>query len=545
MDHAGRARVVYAYHEQTKHHFQRYAVGPHELDWATQADPFRRFEDAELIPLELVEPTPEPDYGRALVEGELAAAPLDRRSISLLLFDSLSLSAWKQAGESRWALRVNPSSGNLHPTECYVLLPSVEGLCAHPGVFHYAPREHAFELRAGIPDELWRNLCGDLPPGSFFAGLTSIHWREAWKYGERAFRYCQHDAGHAIAALSIAASGLGWKAELVEEPGTDELADLLGVFMQYGPEAEHPDGLLVIRTRDLAAPRPPAVPAGTAARFRELSWMGTPNDLSPDHVDWDAIDLAAEASVKPRTELPSRAWRSPAKAPPGDGALGLRPLVRQRRSCQALDGRTGTTADVLFRMLERCLPRAGAVPFNALPWSPRIHLALFVHRVEGLASGLYWLQRDPERLAPLRAALREEFLWDRPEGCPDDLPLFLLRAADLRGLATQVSCHQEIGGAGAFSLGMIADFERSIDELGAWFYPRLFWEAGALGQVLYLEAEAAGLRSTGIGCYFDDPVHGILGLRGRTFQDLYHFTVGRHVEDERLTTLPAYPQRGV
>jgi hypothetical protein len=36
-------------------------------------------------------------------------------------------------------------------------------------------------------------------------------------------------------------------------------------------------------------------------------------------------------------------------------------------------------------------------------------------------------------------------------------------------------------------------------------YPRLFWETGVLGQVLYLEAHAVGISATGIGCFFDDP----------------------------------------
>ena len=61
-----------------------------------------------------------------------------------------------------------------------------------------------------------------------------------------------------------------------------------------------------------------------------------------------------------------------------------------------------------------------------------------------------------------------------------------------------------------------------------------------IGQLLYLESEAAGIRSTGIGCFFDDPMHEVLGIEGRAFQDLYHFTVGGPVEDARLTTLPAY-----
>ncbi len=36
---------------------------------------------------------------------------------------------------------------------------------------------------------------------------------------------------------------------------------------------------------------------------------------------------------------------------------------------------------------------------------------------------------------------------------------------------------------------------------------------GVIGQVLYLEAEAAGARATGIGCFYDDPVHDVLGLK--------------------------------
>ena len=71
-------------------------------------------------------------------------------------------------------------------------------------------------------------------------------------------------------------------------------------------------------------------------------------------------------------------------------------------------------------------------------------------------------------------------------------------------------------------------------------YRQLFWESGMIGQILYLEAEANGVGSTGIGCFFDDPVHEIIGLHGNDFQDLYHFTVGGPVEDLRLETNPPY-----
>jgi hypothetical protein len=91
---------------------------------------------------------------------------------------------------------------------------------------------------------------------------------------------------------------------------------------------------------------------------------------------------------------------------------------------------------------------------------------------------------------------------------------------------------------------MIADFGETLRQRGPWWYRRLFWEAGTVGQVLYLEAEAAGIRSTGIGCYFDDACHAVLGLKDDQFQSLYHFTVGGPVDDPRLTTLPATTYHG-
>ena len=71
-------------------------------------------------------------------------------------------------------------------------------------------------------------------------------------------------------------------------------------------------------------------------------------------------------------------------------------------------------------------------------------------------------------------------------------------------------------------------------------YRHLFWETGMIGQVLYLEAEAQGVRATGIGCFFDDPVHELMGLPDDAFQSLYHFTVGGPQDDARLATLAAY-----
>src|SRR5215216_2621708 len=122
------------YHDATKHHFNRFARSLGYLDWATQPDPFRRYVGAPSIPLPRAVIGGDVPYG-ALFDGTAPPLSIDFPSISELLRCSMGLSAWKQYEKSRWALRVNPSSGNLHPTETYVVW--------NARVCHYAPREHA------------------------------------------------------------------------------------------------------------------------------------------------------------------------------------------------------------------------------------------------------------------------------------------------------------------------------------------------------------------------------------------------------------------
>jgi SagB-type dehydrogenase family enzyme len=534
---------VINYHQATKHHFHAYAMGPQYLDWDTQPNPFRHYQGAPLIPLKHIPPSQEPWYDEAFKAGHVLPQSFSHHSVSQFFCDSLALSAWKQAGESSWALRINPSSGNLHPTEGYLVCGPISGLCRSPMVCHYAPAEHALEQRTEFPLEIWHALTEQLPDPVLLIGMTSVHWREAWKYGERAYRYCQHDAGHAIAALSLAAAGLGWQASLLDDLGTNLLATLLGVDNPQGAEPEEPECLLAIHPQGILC-QTFTLPSKALTTFATLPWKGQPNVLSTGHVAWPIIDRVVTAAKKPPTDQVYDRVPPAGPSPVAGSALNsLRQVIFQRRSAVALDGRTSITHDAFYRILVKTLANPGQFPFNTLPWAPLIHLALFVHRVQGLEPGLYVLIRDPSQSAAFHTEMKPEFAWVKPETCPDKLEFYLLQKGDARRLAQQVSCQQSIAADGCFSLGMIAEFERPLRQYGAWFYPRLFWESGVVGQVLYLEAEAIGIRGTGIGCFFDDPMHTVLGIKTLHYQSLYHFTMGGPVEDTRLRTLPPYPPR--
>jgi SagB-type dehydrogenase family enzyme len=512
------------------------------MDWETQPSPFRSFVGSPRRPLALRDIEEGPRYEAALQEGSIPSVPVSLQSISQLFQDSLGLSAWKEAGEARWALRVNPSSGNLHPTEGYLVCPAIEGLSDRPGVWHYQPHDHALEQRCSLPSDWWEALLEQLPPGTLLVGISSIYVRESWKYGERAFRYCQHDVGHALAALGIAAAGLGWTTRLLESVTDVELEALLGLAAQKGPEAEHPDLLLAVfpqgsdfeDTRWQAFRLPP-LPAAT-------EWLGEPNSLAESHHDWPVIDEVHRATWK--TEQPTGDFWSPTRLSStslvqGDSAMLLRTIVHQRRSAVDMDGHSSVHLEDFIQTLSRLLPGAEHVPLTALPWRPHIHLLVFVHRVQGLDPGIYCLVRDPLALPQLRQALWPEAPWTQPESCAP-LPLYLLSKGDCRHYAASVSCGQAIAGNGVFACAMLGEFRGALEAWGPWFYKRLHWEAGLIGQLLYLEAEAIGIRATGIGCFFDNETHRVGHLTGDDFQDIYHFTLGGAVEDERLVTLPPY-----
>ncbi len=561
---------VINYHIRTKHHFNRYARSLGFLDWVNQPDPFRRYEGAQLFPLPLLEADEEPvspAYEAIYEYGRVPCQPVSLSALSRFFEFALALSAWKKAGDSEWALRMNPSSGNLHPTEGYVVLPELVGLDLKPGLYHYAPKEHGLEFRAEFSVELIARLLAPFPVGAFLFGLTSIHWREAWKYGERAFRYCNHDVGHAIGTARIAAATLGWQMTLLDAVDQNTVALLLGTNRTddfADVEAEHPDCLAVLwpvrdvkgETLDVKREEGSEIPlfldATIVKELADGTWHGKANRLSGEHgVHWDIIDEVADASWK--TQADNRTIALAAGSVSASPTLhasratsNAGTIIRQRRSAVAFDGKTAISSATFFHMMQRVLPRPDRpqlerpMPWDVWPYDPAIHLVIFVHRVDGLTPGLYVLVRDTKKLAFVQQSMNPELTWTIAPGCPDGLPLYRLFEGDARKLAVQVSCQQDIAGDSAFSFGMLAEFEGTLRERGAWWYPRMFWESGLLGQVLYLEAEAAGVRATGIGCFFDDPVHEIVGIKNLTLQSLYHFTIGGPVEDGRLQTLPPY-----
>jgi SagB-type dehydrogenase family enzyme len=536
-DTATALNAVLAYHRCTKHRFEAYAPGPQALDWDAQPAPFRHFvgTGAVRLPrLAAVEPgsmlhealqRPFAELG----SGDVPALPPDTASIGALLQLALGITAWKSYGPDRWALRANPSSGNLHPTEAYLFVRGVAGLA--DGIHHYRPEDHALELRAAFADH------GDEPRLGIV--LASAMWREAWKYGERAFRYCQLDTGHAAGALRYAAAALGWRlserqvgsATLASLAGLDRAADF-PAHRYAETEREEAEILLWADWNAMPTPAELQTLAG-AARFQ-----GTASTLDANPLyRWPIIEEVAAATRQ--ADGVAAAPTLPAASATTVPDVPVAPLIEYRRSAQRFDPAHVMPLADFAAMLARLLP-AAAPPWDVLAAPPRVALAFFIHRVAGLVPGLYLLPRTEAQRADLTTRFAGRFEPTPVAEVPGLLRLAAVEPTEWRRIARSLHCHQDIAATACFAVGMLTEFDAALAE-GAHGYRQLFRECGLIGQALYLDAEARGLRGTGIGCFFDDPVHELLGLDDETWQTLYHFTVGLPLLDARIETAPGYP----
>jgi SagB-type dehydrogenase family enzyme len=523
------------YHEATKHHYDRYARSPGYMDWKNQPNPFRTYTGSPVHPLKPLKQDPPGAYLDLYERKNNTQQPITIESIAGFLELSLGLSAWKAVAGSRWSLRMNPSSGNLHPTEAHLILPPMKPLSS--GVYHYNALGHVLEKRADIPDPLWQRIVAHFGTPGFMIGISSIFWRESWKYGERAFRYCNHDAGHALACVSFSANLCGWKVTCLGCLSDEEIDTVLGFdqirFRKL--EEEHTDFLCFVHPHKLNhVPR--GLPDPIVSQFADLKFIGEPQALSQTCINWERIYTTAGLTKKPPTEevtcdLAKQPWLANATS-----SLSAADIIRKRRSATSFDPDGSITRNQFLTMFDKTLPRRDCAPFDTGLTGPLTHLVIFVHNVVGLPPGLYFFLRTESDLDEVKRLSRPDFKWQPVE---TNIPLYLLAEGDFRQQATMVSCHQEIAGFSAFSLGMIAKF-KEIVAAHPYLYRHLFWETGMIGQVLYLEAEAHGVRGTGIGCFFDDAVHEIMGFSDNHYQSLYHFTVGKPIEDPRLMTYPPY-----
>jgi SagB-type dehydrogenase family enzyme len=460
-------------------------------------NPFRHYEGVPILDLPADPPAPQISALEVL-EGKTGntLAGVGAEFLSQLMFYSASISASKRVPSTGaiYSLRVNPSSGNLHPTEFHFC---TRGLAGWPdGLYHYRPSSHMAEQRA-IGD-FGAKLINNSAPLNFV--LTSIAWREAWKYRDRAYRYCLHDIGHAWQALTLAARSIGCESFALGHFSDDRVAESCLLSADEWP-------MLMVGLHG------PSIPVNKLDTVETVVFGGQPNRLSEEQETYPLIErihaatkLSSEASIPPLGQ-PKVSGRGEVSLPPHvSTSRSFGDVVRTRRS--ALDFRGGRES-ISFPQLATILSTTKERLFADFASARFVHLYLYVHRVEGLAPGVYRF-------------------W------PEHAELEIIKEGDQRLVAAALSLGQDLAGNACVAFSMIGDFQNAASRYGDRGYRYVHFEAGAIGQRMYLAAEALGLGATGIGAFFDEEVNRYLGLTPELEQVVYHFAIGYPVADPRL-----------
>ena len=247
---------------------------------------------------------------------------------------------------------------------------------------------------------------------------------------------------------------------------------------------------------------------GAIAALPPEAFLGTPNELSEEEVPYELLlgmhratilpDSAGPLPPMPPTSPPIADDQQPLPEPFREPArdIPLGPTVRRRRSALDFDAHTPPMErgelDQLLDFATRDWPADWRGNFNgetaAVPnGAEYVTLFLYVHRVRECEPGVYRWDASNRRLEQLHRA-------------------------NVERVAAYLSLEQSLAGNACFAVSMIADLAKVAERFGNRGYRYVFFEAGAIGQRLYVGAEALGWNATGIGAFYDDDVHRYLGF---------------------------------
>jgi SagB-type dehydrogenase family enzyme len=424
----------------------------------------------------------------AIAEATGAGAPgeciPDLAALSQLLLLTDGVTRYIRRGDRLVPFRAAPCTGALYHQELYVACGDLPDLPA--GVYHYGTHDHALRrVREGDHRSHLVDASGGDPANAYAPVIlitTSVFWRNAWKYLDRAYRHVWWDTGTMLPNALAVANTTGLPAHLVLAFADEPVANLLGVDLGHELVTS-----LVALGRSSVEP-PAAIP---------LEPLDLPIEpYSPRELDLPLILETHRATLLP-TGAEAAAWRDAgvtsgtAVAPsgpvirlprPDPASLPMEPIeqVIRRRGSTRHFAREPITLGQLSILLDRT---TRGVPSDTLgPDGIPFNTAyLFVNAVDGLDPGTHVYHRDQHALELLRRLSQDE----------------------ARAHARHLALDQDLGGDPAVNIYLLADLDPILARAGDRGYRLAHLGASLVAGKLYLASYALGLGATGLTFYDD------------------------------------------
>lgn len=463
------------------------AAAPRTIDAALIPRPYKVYA-TNLPTIDLPEPSESAESGvmNAIVGGSapLAASGLDLATIATLLRMSAGIVRRKVINGREVAFRAASCTGSAYHVELYLVSGDVPDLGA--GVYHFGVHDDRLRLlRSGDFRGALAQALGDESshaPEAYLV-LTSVFWRNAWRYEERAYRHAYWDSGTILANLLAVAADCGVRSSVAAGFVDGRVNALVGV------DGEHEAAVALVRLGPFSRTEEAVVPR---ASLPEVA-------ASAVSIEFPAINRMHEASSLVDAKAVQR-YRvielGGAAAPPLLAAgLPLDTVIRQRRSTRRFATQAISQAHFMALMASA---RSSAGTRDAEGFGS-VELSVIVHAVEGVDPGVYrW--RDGE--------------------------LCMERPGVWRERAVHLALDQDAAGQAAVNFCFWSRLPDVLAIHGNRGY-RAAQLAGAIsGGRVYLAAHALGLGATGL-TFYDDEMAGFLGLPAAETVVLFLVVCGR------------------
>lgn len=490
----GRGSYALEFHEATKHSRISVASSGHYLDWENKPMPFKLYTGVPVqdLPTEFLRPALNALVSiRGGVSKEKASTRMGVDTLAELLFFSAGITReFKVPGRGTFYMRAAPATGALYPVELYVVCRNLEGLEA--GVYHFSPGDFSLSrLRSGDWTSALSSYAGsraDISAAPASIVLTSIAWRNSWKYQARSYRHWFWDGGVIAANLLATVNSVGLRSSVV-----------------LGFEDEAVNRLLGLRARQEAAIAICPVGVSTDTTNRSDSGRSPVKELPPpidpdfirlsqSEVDYPQVWEAHEASyLRDFSEV--RAWIQPREKSPG-------PATPSSGRSYPLD-QSVPRPDEGPDLARVILRRGSTRRFSPEPIT-----------YEQLSNVLYHSTRGVPLDIPIPSTLLEVFLIsnavnDLPNGSyrfdRDSGSLEQLKAGEFREKGGYLCLEQPLFSGASVVVFLMTELAKVLHLFGDRGYRAAQFEAGVVAGRMYLASYAQRMGASGT-TFYDDAV---------------------------------------
>lgn len=496
---ANNSEVSFAlkYHESTKHSDMSLRTSMHHLDWDNRPYPFKVYPDLDYIRLPEKFSGPQGNSLDAIAgiaeEGRTKSTSnqqIDSNTLALALFFSAGVTRTMKVSSGKYYMRAAPATGALYPIEVYVVASSrIPDIDLEPGIFHFCPADFTLtRLRTGnFCRELSEAAGGNLEIASapVTIVLTSIAWRNAWKYQARSYRHWFWDSGVIASNLLAVMSSQGLRVALIMGFIDRKVNDLL--LLQEHQEAAvalAPIGVGLVDEK-LCEKNAGTVTSMEIPRVLPLSRY----DVEYPEI-WTIHDASSLQNSRQVTNwaLPRAPSRAELKAnsvevaflPRAKKSISLGEVILKRGSTRDFS-RSPISLANLVTVIDVSTQR---IPVDFLKSQDSlIETYLIANSVEGLQSGSYYFNSQKYSLEELRRMEQDESRIESGYLC----------------------LNQSLFSDASVVFFLMSDLATSLSTLGNRGYRACQFEAGIRAGKLYLAAYSLGLGASG-STFFDDPV---------------------------------------